>query len=107
MKLEYGNVKQYPFSGELNRVLMTTLTLTIFVLVRVIMNYFLSIESMMAFYVLVAILVYTIKLGIETFFKTNYNKRSCALIALALNVFYIIAYITLERQQGLYDQQIR
>lgn len=107
LKLEYGNVKEYPFSGELNRILMTTLTLTIFVLVRVIMNYFLGIESMMAFYVLVAITIYTIKLGLDTFLKTNYNKKTCILITLALNVFYAIMYFTLEKQQGLYDQQIQ
>ena len=86
---------------------MTTLTITIFVLVRVIMSFFFSTESMMAFYVLVAIIIYTIKLGIDTFLKTNYNKKTCALIALALNLFYAIMFYTLERQQGLYDQQIQ
>lgn len=61
----------------------------------------------MAFYVLVAIIVYTIKLGIDTFFKTSYNKRACILIALSLNIAFMGLFITLESQQGLYDQRIK
>lgn len=52
-------------------------------------------------------MIYTLKLGIDTFFLTNYSKKQCFLLALGLNVFFYIIVVLFDQVEGVFDQQIK
>ena len=59
------------------------------------MSFFTASESLITFYTLALILIYTIKLGIDTFFLTNYSKKHCFGLALAINLVFYISHLIL------------
>lgn len=62
---------------------------------------------MISFYVLTLILVYTLKLGVETFILTNYNRMVCILVGLGLNLIFFFLFYFLSNIEGVYDQTIK
>jgi hypothetical protein len=86
---------------------MTTVGLVLFVVLKICVNVIYTGQSLLSFYVLVLILVYTIKTGIETFLLTNYNKKTCFLIALGINLSFYIIMLSLDSLDGVYDRNIR
>jgi len=75
--------------------MMTIAGLVLYLLIRLIILPFLPNDSMLIFYIMVLISCYMIKIGMDTFFKTNYNKRNCFLISLGLNLFFYLLLATL------------
>jgi hypothetical protein len=106
IKVQYDNVKEYPFANELSRVLMTAAVLVIIVLLRIVIDLFFPLDGLLTFYILAAIIVYTLKLGVETFLLTNYNRKVCFAIALGLNFFFMALFVVMEQYEGVYDQTI-
>jgi hypothetical protein len=70
------------------------------------MSFFTQNESLVTFYILILLLVYTIKLGIDTFFLTNYNKKHCFGIAFGINCIFYIFYLILGSSEGVYDNKL-
>ena len=66
-----------------------------------------SSESLITFYILVLIIIYTLKQGIDVFFLTNYNRKICLLISFGVNLFFFLSYVTLEPYEGIFDQSIK
>lgn len=95
MKIDYEKVKDYPYGTELSRILMTILSLAIFIVVRVIINIFFREDSHVAFYILVLIIAYTLKQGVNIFFLTNYNRKVCIFIAFGVNLLFFFLYLFL------------
>ena len=46
-------------------------------------------------------------MGVDTFLLTNYNKKTCFLIALGINTFFYMIMTTLDNTDGVYDRTIR
>jgi hypothetical protein len=73
---------------------MTTTGLLLFIALRLVIALVYEKESLLSFYTLAIILIYSLKLGIDCFFLTNYNRRNCLILALGLNVFfYLLAVV--------------
>ena len=106
MRVSHSDVKEAPYSSEFNRVAMTALGLAIYLLVRVAGREWLGEGSMAAFYILTMILVYAVKLAIDNFFLSNYNKKFCFLFAVGLNVFFFTLFVLLSTTEGIYDSTI-
>lgn len=107
IRIQYANVKDYPFADELSRVVMTCFSLLVFVVLRVVLNLFFNYESLIAFYLLMVVIAYTIRLGISTFLLTNYSRKGCLLVAFGVNSFYLLLFLLLENYEGVYDQDIK
>jgi hypothetical protein len=86
---------------------MTTAGLVLFLIFKIGANLIYPIYSLLSFYVLGLILVYTLKMGIDTFFLTNYNKKICFLIAIGINMAFYMIIISLDNIEGVYDQTIK
>lgn len=62
---------------------------------------------MLPFYTLCLLLVYTAKLGVDTFFMTNYGRKNCLLVALGLNATFIVFFELLGNNEGVFDQNLK
>ena len=104
MRVNHSDVKGLPFSDEFSRVSITAFGLAIYVGIRLGLTHWLGEGSLAAFYVLVLITVYALKLAIDTFFLTNYDRKQCLLFGLAINGAFYILYYILGTVEGIYDQ---
>lgn len=87
--------------------IMTTVGLVLFVIFKIAANLVYPIYSLLSFYVLGLILIYTVKMGVDTFFLTNYNKKICFLIAIVINIGFYLIIISFDSIEGVYDQTIK
>jgi len=86
---------------------MTTFGLVIFILLKLIISFFFPSQSLLTFYTLVLIFIYTIKIGLDTFFLTNYSKKNCFLLALGLNLIFFVFLMSFDSMDGVYDRTLR
>jgi hypothetical protein len=85
---------------------MTVASLLEFYIVRLTLASILPEVSMLPFYVLLAILVYTIKVSVDIFMVSPYRNKVCFMVAFFINVFYLFLAITLNQMDGVYDTTI-
>jgi hypothetical protein len=106
IQVEYNHVKTYPFSTEYERITMTILGLLIFYSVRLSLVFILPEISLLPFYILVAILVYTVKVSVDTFMVSAYRTKTVFMIAFGVNVFYLFLAVALNNYEGVFDHTI-
>ncbi len=75
---------------------MSTTGLIILIIIRCILSVIYKDQSVLCFYMISLIFIYTLKLGVETFLLTNYNRKNCILIALCSNLFFYFLYYTFD-----------
>ena len=83
---------------------MTIAALLAFYSLRMILAPVLPEISMLPFYITVAILVYTVKVSVDTFMVSAYRSKTVFLIALGVNVFYLFLGVALSNFEGVFDQ---
>lgn len=81
--------------------------LTIFFAIRIIVNFIYPNESLFPFYTTSLMLIYSVKLGIDTFFMTNYGRKNCFLIALIINAVFYVFFIGFGESEGVFDKQLQ
>lgn len=86
---------------------MTTASLLVFIILRVVFKSFLEEESLVAVYTLTAIFFYTLKQGLDVFFLSNYSRKVCFIVATSFNVFFFGLYLLLSSYEELYDQSLK
>lgn len=47
---------------------------------------------MLPFYTACLLLVYTGKLGVDTFLMTNYGRKNCLFVALGINAVFLVFF---------------
>lgn len=85
---------------------MTVAGILIFAIFRFVLSFFVEDSSMLMFYIIVLISVYTIKLGVDIFLMSSYNKKTCVLISLGINIVFYILMVCFEGVEGIYDSTI-
>ena len=106
MRVNHSDVKGLPFSDEFSQIGITALGLAIYVGVRLGLVQWVGQGSLAAFYVLFLTTIYALKLAIDTFFLTNYDRKQCLLFSLGLNSVFFVQYYILGSTEGIYDQTI-
>jgi len=86
---------------------MTIASLVCFYILRLALNPILPSISLLPFYIIIAIIVYTIKVSVDVFLVSAYRSRTVVLIALGVNVFYFFLAVALGSYEGVYDDSIR
>ena len=81
--------------------------LLVFYCVRLIFGFVLPVISLLPFYILVAILVYTVKVSVDTFMVSAYKSKTVFMIALGVNVFYLCLGVALSNYEGVFDQTMK
>jgi hypothetical protein len=93
--------------NEFSRVVTTIVGLALFFAIRIIVNLVYPDESLFPFYTTALILIYTIKLGIDTFFMTNYGRKNPFLIAVSINVIFYFFFIAFGDSEGVFDKHLQ
>ena len=86
---------------------MTIASLLAFYAVRLALGFALPAVSLLPFYIIVAILVYTIKVSVDVFMVSAYRSKTVFLIALGVNISYLFLSITLGNYEGVYDPTVQ
>lgn len=75
---------------------MTIVSLLAFYLIRLSLSFILPPISLLPFYILIAIITYTIKVSVDIFMVSAYRSKTCLMLALGVNVFYIFLAFSLS-----------
>jgi hypothetical protein len=86
---------------------MTIASLLAFYSLRLILAPVLPDISMLPFYIIVAILVYTVKVSVDTFMVSAYKSKTVFMIALGVNIFYLFLGVALSNYEGVFDQTLK
>lgn len=85
---------------------MTIVSLLVFYIVRLSLSFILPPVSLLPFYILIAIIAYTIKVSVDIFMVSAYRSKTCFMIALGVNAFYLFLAFSLSHMEGVYDTKL-
>ena len=75
---------------------MTTASLVVFVGLRLVVGLVYKHQALLSSYTLGIILIYVLKLGIDTFLLTNYSRKQCFWFALGLNLLFYLLVLAFD-----------
>jgi hypothetical protein len=82
---------------------MTITALIFYYLIRLTLMTILPNISTLAFYILLVITFYAVKIGVDIYLVSAYKSRTCFMIALGINLFYLCLIALLGNIEGIYD----
>lgn len=85
---------------------MTIVSLLAFYIIRLSLSFILPPVSLLPFYIILAIVIYTIKVSVDIFMVSAYRSKTCFILALGINLFYLFLAFSLGHMEGVYDTRI-
>ena len=82
---------------------MTIAALILYYIIRLCLISVLPDISTLTFYILIVIIFYAVKIGVDIYLVSAYKSKTCFMIALGINLFYLFLIGLLGNIQGVYD----